>query len=327
MRMKALITGADGFIGSHLTEILFERRYELRALAQYNSYNQWGWLERVECRNEIEIIAGDIRDSYFCEELTKDIDVVFHLAALIAIPYSYIAPASYLETNVNGTHNICQGAIKNQVSRMIHVSTSEVYGSAKYVPIDEAHPIQAQSPYSASKIGAEAIALSCYHAFDLGVTVARPFNTYGPRQSARAVIPTIITQLAAGNEIVKLGDVRPTRDFNYVDDTCRGLIALAETAQSIGKTVNIGSSTEHSIGDLFDMIRLIMDKDAVIGMDVDRVRPEKSEVDRLCCDASLYNQLTGLVPEVNIREGLERTVAWMSNPKNLAAYKSEIFNV
>ncbi|MBT7555586.1 NAD-dependent epimerase/dehydratase family protein, partial [Candidatus Woesearchaeota archaeon] len=242
--MIALVTGADGFIGSHLTEMLISNEYQVRALSQYNSFNNWGWLEEVENSDKLEVISGDIRDPHYCKLITKDVDVIFHLAALIAIPYSYIAPDSYVDTNIKGILNICQAARENGNIRVIHTSTSEVYGTAKYVPIDENHPMQPQSPYSATKIASDAMAMSFYNAFDLPVTIARPFNTYGPRQSARAVIPTIVTQIANGAKEIKLGDVTPTRDFNYVDDTCRGFIALAECDDSIGQTVNIGSNFE-----------------------------------------------------------------------------------
>ena len=239
---KVLVTGADGFIGSHLIEMLVKKGYKVKALSQYNSFNNWGWIENVGCKDKIEILTGDIRDPHYCKHIMRGTDIVFHLAALIAIPYSYVAPDSYVDTNIKGTLNICQAAKENGNIRVIHTSTSEVYGTAQYVPIDENHPMQAQSPYSATKIAADAMAMSFYNAFELPVTIARPFNTYGPRQSARAVIPTIITQIANGVAEIKLGDVTPTRDFNYVDDTCRGFIALAKCNKSIGQTVNIGSN-------------------------------------------------------------------------------------
>jgi NAD dependent epimerase/dehydratase len=226
-----LVTGADGFIGSHLTELLVKEGYQVKALSQYNSFNYWGWLEDVDCRKQIEVLNGDVRDPHYCKHITKDVDIVFHLAALIAIPYSYVAPDSYVDTNVKGTLNICQAALENGVKRVIHTSTSEVYGTALYVPIDEKHPLQAQSPYSASKIGADAMAMSFFNAFDLPLTIARPFNTYGPRQSARAVIPTIISQIANGKKQIQLGDVSPTRDFNYVTDTCRGFLRTGPLRQ------------------------------------------------------------------------------------------------
>ena len=322
-----LITGADGFIGSHLVEMLVAKGYQIRALAQYNSFNNWGWLEDVKCKDKIEVLTGDIRDSHYCKLITKDVDIIFHLAALIAIPYSYIAPDSYVDTNIKGTLNICQAAKENGNIRVIHTSTSEVYGTAQYVPIDENHPTQPQSPYSATKIAADAMAMSFYNAFNLPVTIARPFNTYGPRQSARAVIPTIITQISNGIKEIKLGDVTPTRDFNYVDDTCRGFIALAECDESIGETVNIGSNFEISIGDTLNLIKELMNSDVEFVVDENRIRPSKSEVFRLWCDNSKIKELTGFKPQVNIKEGLQKTIDWITQPDNLKKYKSEIYNV
>ena len=322
-----LITGADGFIGSRLVELLAKGGYKIRALSQYNSFNNLGWLENVECKNEIEILSGDIRDPHYCKHITKGVDLIFHLAALIAIPYSYVAPDSYVDTNIKGTLNICQAAKENGNIRVIHTSTSEVYGTAQYVPIDESHPMQAQSPYSATKIAADAMVMSFYNAFELPVTIARPFNTYGPRQSARAVIPTIITQIANGVAEIKLGDVTPTRDFNYVDDTCRGFIALAKCDKSIGQTVNIGSNFEISIGDTLNIIKELMDSDVKFIVDNQRIRPEKSEVFRLWCDNSKIEKLTGFKSEVDIRQGLQRTIDWITQPHNLSNYKSEIYNV
>jgi NAD dependent epimerase/dehydratase len=324
---KILVTGADGFIGSHLTEILSAKGYEVKALSQYNSFNNWGWLEQVNCKNDIEILSGDIRDSNYCKTITKDVEIIFHLAALIAIPFSYIAPDSYIETNIKGTLNICHAAKENGISRLIHTSTSEVYGTAQYVPIDENHPLQPQSPYSASKIAADAMAMSFYNSFDLPVTIARPFNTYGPRQSARAVIPTIITQIASGKKEIKLGDPSPTRDFNYVEDCCRGFIMLAESKKTIGETVNIGSNTEISIGDTFNLIKEIMSSDVILINDEQRKRPKKSEVFRLCCDNKKIKELVSYEPEVDIRNGLKKTIDWITKPENLKMYKSEIYNV
>jgi len=324
---KVLVTGADGFIGSHLTEMLVGQGYKVKALAQYNSFNNWGWLEDINCKDKIEVLTGDIRDPHYCKHITKNVDMVFHLAALIAIPYSYVAPDSYVDTNVKGTLNICQASKENDVKRIIHTSTSEVYGTAQYVPIDEKHPLQPQSPYSASKIGADAMAMSFYNAFDLPVTTARPFNTYGPRQSARAVIPTIITQIASGQKEIKLGDVTPTRDFNYVEDICRGFIELAECENAVGKTVNIGSNFEISIADTLEIIKELMGSDVNFIIDEQRIRPEKSEVFRLWCDNSLIEELTGFKPEIDIREGLQRTIDWITKPQNLKSYKSEIYNV
>ncbi len=327
MSKKVLITGADGFIGSHLTELLVSKGYNVTALAQYNSFNNWGWLEQSSILKDIDVVTGDVRDPFFCDDITKGIDTVYHLAALIAIPYSYTAPQSYVETNVNGTLNICKAALRNNVSRVIHTSTSEVYGTAQYVPIDEKHPLQPQSPYSASKISADMMAMSFYNSFQLPLTTARPFNTYGPRQSARAVIPTIITQLAQGAKAIKLGDLRPTRDFNYVVDTCHGFLALAESEKTIGQTVNIGSNHEISIGDTFSLIKKIMNVEAEVILDEVRIRPENSEVHRLWCDNSLIKQLTNYQPQVNIEEGLKKTVEWFMNQDNLKKYKANIYNV
>ena len=322
-----LITGADGFIGSHLTEMLVSKGYQIRALSQYNSFNNWGWLENVDCQDQIDIVTGDIRDAHYCKQITKDVDIIFHLAALIAIPYSYVSPDSYVDTNIRGTLNICQAAKENGNIRVIHTSTSEVYGTAQYVPIDENHPVQPQSPYSATKIAADAMAMSFYNSFGLPVTIARPFNTYGPRQSARAVIPTIITQIANGAKKIKLGDLTPTRDFNYVDDTCRGFIDLAECDESIGQTVNIGSNFEISIGDTLNLIKELMNSDVEFIVDNERIRPGKSEVFRLWCDNSKIEELTGFKPKINIREGLQRTIDWITQPENLKNYKSEIYTV
>lgn len=322
-----LVTGADGFIGSHLVELLVREGYKVKALSQYNSFNYWGWLEDIACLKDIEVLNGDVRDPHYCKHITKDVDVVFHLAALIAIPYSYAAPDSYVDTNIKGTLNICQAALDNGVQRVVHTSTSEVYGTAQYVPIDEAHPLQPQSPYSASKIGSDAMAMSFFNAFDLPLTIARPFNTYGPRQSARAVIPTIITQIASGKKQIKLGDVSPTRDFNYVADTCRGFLELARCEKAIGETVNIGSNYEISVGDTLELIRELMGSDVEFLTDDQRLRPEKSEVFRLWCDNSKINGLTGFKPAYSIRQGLQETINWFSVADNLAKYKADLYNV
>ena len=325
--MTVLITGADGFIGSHLTEILLDRGHSVKALSQYNSFNNWGWIEDIDCNRKIEVLTGDIRDPHYCKYITKNVDIIFHLAALIAIPYSYVAPDSYVDTNIKGTLNICQAAKENGNIRIIHTSTSEVYGTAQYVPIDENHPMQPQSPYSATKIATDAMAMSFYNAFNLPVTIARPFNTYGPRQSARAVIPTIITQIANGATEIKLGDVTPTRDFNYVDDTCRGFIALAECDKSIGQTVNIGSNSEISIGDTLNIVKELMGSNVQFITDKERLRPSKSEVFRLWCDNTKIKKLTGFESKVDVRQGLQQTIDWITQPENLKKYKSEIYNV
>lgn len=327
MGKRVLVTGADGFIGSHLVEMLVEQGFEVRALSYYNSFNYWGWLEDVPRLKEIEVVSGDVRDPFFCNQIVKNTDMIFHLAALIAIPYSYVAPQSYVDTNVNGTVNICKAAMDHGVSRIIHTSTSEVYGTAQYVPIDEKHPLQPQSPYSASKIAADAMAMSFYNSFKLPLTIARPFNTYGPRQSARAVIPSIISQIAAGKKTVKLGDVETTRDFNYVSDTCRGFLELAKSENTIGQTINIGSNFEISIRDTFNLIKKIMNSNVDISCDEARIRPEKSEVKRLWCDNGLINELTGFKPNVPLEEGLKKTVEWFSVSSNLAKYKADIYNV
>jgi len=324
---KILVTGADGFIGSHLTEMLVMKGARVRALSMYNSFNTLGWLEDVNCKNEIEIFTGDIRDPHFCKKLTADIEIILHLAALIAIPYSYIAPDSYIDTNVKGTLNLCQSALENGCKLFVHTSTSEVYGTAQYIPIDEKHPLQPQSPYSASKIGADMVALSFYHSFGLPVIVARPFNTYGPRQSARAVIPTIITQLATGRTEIKLGDMRPTRDLNYISDTCEGYLALTRCREAIGEVVNIGSNSETSIGDLFNLIRVLFKSDAVTAREEVRIRPESSEVFRLRCNNSKLISLTGFKPHYTLEEGLINTIKWFQDKNNLSRYKPDIYNV
>ncbi len=324
---KIFVTGADGFIGSHLVESLIKSQYQVKALSLYNSMNNWGWLEQIDCIDQIEIISGDVRDPFFCKEVTKDIDAIFHLAALIAIPYSYLAPESFIETNVKGTMNICQAALENKINKIIHISTSEVYGTATYVPIDEKHPLNAQSPYSASKIGADAVAMSYFNSFDLPIITARPFNTYGPRQSARAIIPTIITQILSGKKEVKLGDTNPTRDFNYVKDTCGALIEILKTDNILGKTVNIGSNTEISIQDLFYKIKKLMKSDVECISEDIRVRPKSSEVYRLMCDNSLIKELTGFSNSIDLDVGLQKTIEWISKPENFEIYKSEIYNV
>jgi NAD dependent epimerase/dehydratase len=324
---RVLVTGADGFIGSHLVEHLVRAGAHVTALAQYNSFNFWGWLEDIATLDQIRVVTGDIRDSHFCLDLAKNVDVLFHLAALIPIPYSYRAPESYVETNIKGTLNLCQAALQGTVQKFIHLSTSEVYGTAKYIPIDEQHPLQAQSPYSASKIGADAIATSFYSSFQLPVVIARPFNVYGPRQSARAVIPAIISQIAAGAKVVNLGNLTTTRDFTFVDDMCRGLLAVANLDDGLGEVFNIGSNQEISMSELFRLIAEIMSSDARIEVDPERLRPAESEVQRLRCNGEKLRDASGFRPEIPLREGLRRTVDWFQKPNNLRRYKGSLFNV
>ena len=321
-----LVTGADGFIGSHLVEALLKRGAKVKALSFYNSFNFWGWLEEIQSPN-LEVVCGDVRDANLCREITKGVDTVFHLAALIAIPYSYVAPDSYVDTNVKGTLNMCQAARLNGCKRVLVTSTSEVYGTAKYVPIDEKHPKQPQSPYSASKIGADAIAMSFYNAFSLPVTIVRPFNTYGPRQSARAIIPTIITQIAKGRREIKLGDLTPTRDFNFVLDTVEGFCQLAECDSAIGKEVNICSNYEISMRATLELIAKIMEADVSFVEDSQRLRPSGSEVFRLWGDNATIKALTGFSPKYSIEQGLCKTVDWFTNEENLSKYKEGIYNV
>ncbi len=324
--MKILVTGADGFIGSHLTEMLLKKGYSVRALSYYNSFNNWGWLEGV-IHNQLEIVSGDIRDPFFCSELVKGVDKIFHLAALIAIPYSYIAPQSYIETNINGTLNICDAAKKNNIKKVVIASTSEVYGTAKYVPIDENHPKQPQSPYSASKIGADMIALSYYNSFGLPVVIARPFNTYGPRQSARAIIPTIISQISDGKKKIELGDLNPLRDFTFVRDTCMGFIALSESDSAIGQEINISSKSEISIGGLADLIAKKMKSNVEFVVKKERIRPKGSEVLRLMGDNTKLFELTGFKPSITLNDGIEATVTWFKEKNNLLKYKTTIYNI
>lgn len=330
---KVLITGSDGFIGSHLTEALVRMGCDVRAVVYYNSFNSWGWLDESpeEIKKEIDVFAGDVRDSYGMKKAMQGYDIVFHLAALIAIPYSYHSPDTYVDTNIKGTLNILQAARELGIEKVIHTSTSEVYGTARYVPIDEEHPLQGQSPYSATKIGADQIALSFYRSFNTPVSIIRPFNTYGPRQSARAVIPTIITQIAAGQRELHLGSLQPTRDFNYIKDTVKGFIAVAESQKSVGEVINIGSNYEVSIGALVQTITDIMKADIEIKTDDDRLRPEKSEVERLWADNKKAAQLTGWQPEYagmeGLKRGLQETIGWFSDPNNLKRYKTGVYNI
>ncbi len=325
-KKRVLVTGGDGFIGSHLVETLLQHGCRVRTLAQYNSFNFLGHLEDVGKAENLEIVTGSICDPDCCEALCKDVDTVFHLAALIAIPYSYRAPESYLDTNIRGTLNICRAAQQAQVKRILVTSTSEVYGSALYVPIDEKHPLQPQSPYSASKIGADAMAMSFYYSFGLPLTVVRPFNTYGPRQSARAIIPTIISQIAAGAEEIMVGDLSPTRDFNYVLDICAGFIALAECDRAVGETVNICTGREISMEKLFFTIRELMGSEVHFKIDPARLRPEKSEVKRLLGDNRKLTELTNFQPKYSLECGLQQTIDWFSRPENLRRYKTDCYN-
>ena len=326
---KVLITGADGFIGSHLTEALVKQGYDVRAFVYYNSFNSYGWLDSIpkETRYKIEFFAGDIRDPNGVREAMKGIDLVFHLAALIAIPFSYHSPDSYIDTNVKGTLNIIQAARDNKVSRVLVTSTSEVYGTAQFVPITELHPKQPQSPYSASKIGADAISDSFYRSFDLPLTIVRPFNTYGPRQSARAVIPTIISQLLNGDEEIKLGDISPTRDLLFVMDTVNGFLKIAECDKLIGHEVNIATQSEISVGDLAQSLINQINPNAKIVSDSVRLRPEKSEVFRLFGSNEKLKSFTDWKQNYSLDQGLVETIEWFSKKENLQQYKSDIYNV
>ncbi|MCI9082429.1 MAG: SDR family NAD(P)-dependent oxidoreductase [Lachnospiraceae bacterium] len=322
---KALVTGADGFIGSHLVETLLEKGYEVRAFVCYNSFGSWGWLDTLpkEKLNHIEIFAGDIRDPNGVREAMKGADQVFHLAALIAIPFSYHSPDSYVDTNIKGTLNVLQAARGLDTEKVMVTSTSEVYGTAQYVPIDEKHPFQSQSPYSASKIGADRLAESFYRSFELPVAIARPFNTYGPRQSARAVIPTIISQLLAGKEEIRLGSLSPTRDFNYVKDTAAGFLAIAESPHTVGQEINIATGQEISIGKLAETIIRQVNPQARIICDEQRLRPEKSEVNRLLGSNARLKELTDWQQRYTFEQGIAETIAWMR--ENMGRYKADIY--
>lgn len=325
--MKSVaVTGADGFIGSHLVEGLLARGYKVKALAQYNSFNSWGWLEQIPRTPNLDVWTGDVRDPNFCRRFVEGVDIVFHLAALIAIPYSYIAPDSYIDTNVKGTLNICQAVRENSSQKLLVTSTSEVYGTAKYVPIDESHPKQPQSPYSASKIGGDALALSFHNAFNTDITIVRPFNTYGPRQSARAIIPTIITQIASGAREIKVGDLTPTRDFNFVTDTAAGFIDIAEAGNTAGLEINIATGREVSMEKLFHTISSLMNADVKWVKDPERIRPAGSEVFRLLGDNKRITSLTPWRPKVSLEEGLRKTIAWFLDKNNLQRYKTDIYN-
>ncbi len=324
---NVLVTGADGFIGSHLTEILCKSGFNVRALTLYNSFGSHGWLDNSTHSKNIDFRSGDIRDNKICDEITKDIHYVFNLAALIAIPYSYFSPKSYIQTNIMGTANMCESSLKNKVQKFIQISTSEVYGTAKYVPIDEQHPLQPQSPYSASKIGSDSIAISYARSFNLPLILARPFNTYGPRQSNRAVIPTIISQLLSSKKDINLGSLSPTRDFNYVEDTCNALIALSNTEDALYQTVNIGSGKEISINDTFLLISKLMNKKNKIAIDSSRKRPKKSEVERLLCDNTKLRELTNFKSKYSLEKGLSKTIKWFSKKENLSKYKPDEYSI
>jgi NAD dependent epimerase/dehydratase len=330
---KILVTGADGFIGSHLAEALVRQGYDIRAFVMYNSFNSWGWLDHCaeDVRGKFEVFAGDVRDPNGVRKAMTDCDAVLHLAALISIPYSYHSPDTYVDTNIKGTLNIVQSARDLGLDRVVHTSTSEVYGTARYVPITEDHPLQGQSPYSASKIGADQIAMSFYSSFGTPVTIVRPFNTYGPRQSARAVIPTIITQIANGKRQIKLGALHPTRDFNYVSDTVAGFKAALKAERVVGEVINIGSNFEISIGDTAHAIADVMGVEIEILSDEQRLRPEKSEVQRLWAANHKAHELLGWKPQYagmdGFRRGLAETVEWISNPLHLSMYRFNTYNL
>jgi NAD dependent epimerase/dehydratase len=326
---KILVTGAEGFIGSHLAELLIDSGYDVRAFVLYNSFNSWGWIDTYpeEKRKKLDVFTGDIRDPFSVKESMKGVSVVFHLAALIAIPYSYLAPASYIDTNITGTLNVLQAARETGIERVLVTSTSEVYGTAMYVPIDENHPRQGQSPYSATKIGADALADSFFRSFSLPVTVVRPFNTYGPRQSARAMIPTIISQLLSGKDVISLGALEPTRDLVFVKDTARGFLEIAQSDLLVGQEINIATEKEISVGNLAQIIINMINPGARIVTDEARLRPEKSEVQKLLGSARKLEQTTGWKPATTLEEGLALTIEWFSDPLNLQNYKAGIYNV
>lgn len=326
---KVLVTGSCGFIGSHLVERLLDEGCNVRAFVYYNSFNHWGWLDSFprEKLNKIEIFTGDVRDPNGVYESMKDIDVVFHLAALIGIPYSYHSPDMYVDTNIKGTLNILQAARKLDTKRILITSTSEVYGTAIYVPIDENHPKQGQSPYSATKIGADYIAESFYRSFNLPIIIVRPFNTYGPRQSARAIIPTVITQLLSGEREIKVGSLHPTRDFVFVKDTVEGFVRIAKSDKAIGQEINIATEKEISIGDLVKTLIKLINPDAKIKVEPERKRPENSEVERLLGSNKKLQEITGWTPQTSLEDGLKITIDWFKNPENLKHYKPWIYNI
>jgi len=331
--LKVLVTGADGFIGSHLVEALVAKGFDVRAFVFYNSFNSWGWLDHApkKVRDALDVFAGDIRDPHGVKAAMKGCDAVLHLAALIAIPFSYHSPDSYVDTNVKGTLNVLQAARELGTKRVVHTSTSEVYGTARFVPITEEHPLQGQSPYSASKIGADQLAFAFHASFGLPVVIARPFNTYGPRQSARAVIPTIITQIAAGAREIKLGATSPTRDFSFVEDTCSAFIAVLESSAGAGEVANFGANFEISVGETASLIAEVMGRDIRVVTDAARLRPKESEVERLWSDNAKASRLFGWRPAYAGREGfkrgLARTAEWFADPKNLGAYRADRYNI
>ena len=331
--MKVLITGADGFIGSHLAEAMVRQGFDIKALVLYNSFNSWGWLENLphEIIDNLEVTAGDIRDPYGIRAVMKGCSAVIHLAALISIPYSYHSPEAYLETNIRGTLNVLQAARDLDFQKIIHTSTSEVYGTAQFVPITEEHPIKGQSPYSASKIAADQLAISFYNSFNVPVSIIRPFNTYGPRQSARAIIPTVIIQMLSGGKSIKVGSLSPTRDFNYVMDTVSGFIAAVKSDQAIGEVINLGSNYEVSIGKTIEIIDSILGVKPQVNVDDDRIRPAKSEVERLWSDNTKARKLLGWQPEYagakGLEKGLRETIDWFKQSENLKRYKSDLYNI
>jgi len=323
--LKALVTGAGGFMGSHLAEYLVKKGFEVKAFVRYNSKNNWGWLEESSVKDKIEVYTGDIRDFDSVRDAMKGVDVVFHLAALIGIPYSYVSPLAYIKTNIEGTYNVLQAARELNTQKVIHTSTSEIYGTAQYVPIDEKHPVNPQSPYAATKSGADQLALTFHRSFGLPVSLIRPFNTFGPRQSARAVIPTIISQLLAGQKSIKLGNLEATRDMNYVLNTCEGFYQVGLHERSTGEVINLGSNREISIKDLAQLIASLMNKELKIEIDDGRIRPDKSEVERLLCSSNKAKELTGWEPRYSLEEGLIETIKWLED--HMEYYKPDIYNV
>lgn len=325
MKKKVLITGAAGFIGSHLTELCVEEGYDVTAFIHYNSKNSWGWLEQSEYEKDIKVVSGDVRDFDSVYSAVKGKDVIFHLAALIAIPYSYVSPLAYIKTNIEGTYNILQAARETEVSNILITSTSETYGTAQYIPIDESHPMVGQSPYAATKIGADHLAMSFYRSFDMPVKIVRPFNTFGPRQSARAIIPTVITQILSGERVLKLGNLKPTRDFTFVKDTAKGFLEIEKANSLWGEITNIGMNEEISVGDLVDMVADLLDVEIQVKCEEERVRPDKSEVERLYCDNTKILSSTQWKPAYSFKKGMAETIEWLKH--NLQYYKPQIYNL